>query len=121
MFLLAFLSLYYLITLSLFHSLALLTVFGPPTRLFLSNSTYAPPTVVPGYTIGILNATSVNTGDVFSFSIVGGAHASLFQVRGSSRLQFINAGQVGTHLDVTVRVTNLAALTLDVSFEINDR
>ena len=96
-------------------------VFGPPTGLVLSNSTYAPPTQMSGYTIGILNATSSNTGDAFSYSIVGGANAGLFQIRGGSNLQFIYANQVGTHFFVTVRATNLAALTFDTTFEINDR
>ena len=101
---------------------AVTVVNEAPTNVALSASSVAEntPTATP-LAIGTLSTTDPNTGDSFTYSIVGGADAGDFALSGST-LQF----KAGTTLDheakasyaVTVRSTDAGGLSVDKAFTV---
>ena len=98
------------------------TVNNTPTDLTLSASSVAENTsTASALTIGALTSTDPDTGNTFTYSIVGGADQASFQVSGAN-LQF----KAGTTLDyetkssyaVTVRTTDQGGLFYDKALTI---
>lgn len=90
-----------------------------PTNMALSANTYVPPTASANVVVGTLSSTDANTGETFSYSVVGGTHQSLFGITGT-QLVLLNAGQTGTNFQVTVRTTDSRGGTFDKTFTVND-
>lgn len=92
-----------------------------PTAVTLSTATYTPPTATANVVVGTLSSSDVNCCQTFTYSIVGGLDAALFNISGSS-LRITASGQRGTGLQVTVRSTDSGqpALFRDQTFTIND-
>lgn len=78
-----------------------------------------PPTASSNSVIGSLTTTDGNAADTFVYSVVGGTHAALFGISGAN-LVFVNAGQTGNTLQVTVRVTDSGGRTLDSTFVVDE-
>ncbi len=94
-----------------------------PTDLALSANSVAENTsTVSALTIGALSSTDPDTGNTFTYSIVGGVDQTSFQISGSD-LQF----KAGTVLDyetknsyaVTVRTTDQGGLAYDKALTVN--
>jgi len=94
-----------------------------PTNISLSSSSVAENTdTTGGLTIGALTTTDADSGDTFTYSIVGGADQNDFQISGGN-LQF----KAGTTLNyetkssysVTVRAADAGSATYDKTFTIS--
>lgn len=93
----------------------------PPTSLLLSSLVYTPPTPAANTVVGTLSATDGNVNDAFSYSVTGGANASLFTVLpGTAQLVLVNAGQTGNGLAVVVTVTDSNNFSLQQAFTISE-
>lgn len=92
----------------------------PPSGLLLDASTYQPPTTVANTRVGALTAVDANVGDLFVFTIVGGADAGRFDIIDTNVLVLTAVGTVGTSFAVTLRVTDASGAFLDQLFSIHD-
>lgn len=92
--------------------------YGPPSNVLLSASNYLPPTRQAGEVVGVVSGTSPNAGDTLSFALAAGD--SIFGLVSATTVVVLAAGQTGTPLSVTVRVTNQAGF-FDRTFSITDR
>lgn len=61
----------------------------------------------------------VNTGDIFSYDIVGGANETLFFIH-ENELRLVQVGQRGNGLEVYVRVTDSTGLTCTATFVVSE-
>ncbi len=95
-----------------------------PTDITLATSSVDENTdTTGGYSLGQLTATDPDTGDTFSWSIVGGADQALFSIGGSNNDELIlddgllNA-EIQSSYNVTVRVTDSTSNTYDKTLTI---
>lgn len=79
-----------------------------------------PPTSSPNTIVGILSAFDENVDDELTFSIVGGANATLFNIFENALLRLSNAGQTGSHLEVIVRVADTTGLSSNATFLVSE-
>ena len=103
-----------------FCGAVLFSANAAPTGISLSNATYTAPATANA-TVGALSTTDANSGQTFTYTIVGGANALLFNISGAL-LRVTNAGQTGSGLVVTVRSTDsgTGSLFFEQTFTIND-
>ncbi len=111
-------------TAALLISVSVTNVNEAPSAVALSNSAVDENTdTSAGYSIGTLSSSDVDTGDSFSYSIVGGADAAVFSIGGASSNELILSDglldyETQAFYQVTVRSTDAGGLSHDQSFSI---
>ncbi len=105
-------------------SVSVTNVNEAPSAVALSNSAVDENIdTSSGYSIGTLSSSDVDTGDSFSYSIVGGADAAVFSIGGASSNELILSDglldyETQASYQVTVRSTDAGGLSHDQSFSI---
>jgi len=94
-----------------------------PINISLSSSSVAENTsTTGGLTIGALTTTDADSGDTFTYSIVGGTDQNDFQISGGN-LQFKSGTvlnfETKSSYSVTVRITDAGNATYDKTFTVN--